>query len=463
MSLDSVESDDSQKLHDRAFDEDTSSGNDDTVKLSLSSNDQLIGTIFAEKYQVLSLLGSGGMSEVYKVEHVHLKSKLALKLLHKHLWSDPLAVDRFKKEAKSINELKHENLIEYLDYGVYKNQPYLIMAYLEGESLEAKIRQTRGLSIPICIDILESLCKGLAFAHQAGIIHRDIKPANVLLQSSSTHSVKLVDFGIAKLVDENPTVQLTQTGEIFGSPPYMSPEQCQGLELDKRSDIYSLGCLFYEALTGQLPVTGANLMEVINNQMAKVPELPSKVKPSLNDENNKGIKLSDVEYMVMRCLEKDRSERYSCVEDLLADIQQIQSRSTIKKKTLSKRVIKKNALKLFLAALVLTPICFYSGYYLHKGFQYLVNRGFIHSSCMARIWLSDIGVHLDEFKGAKWFLDSALDELAREKDPYDARNLKLDIYLRLYTIYEKQGNQEMKDLMARKIRLEIRNGIEVSK
>ena len=306
-------------------------------EVSLPSADPLVGKIFADKYEVLSLIGQGGMSYVYKVRHIHLSTDLALKVLHKHLWSAPLAVDRFRQEAKSINELKHKNLIEYKDYGVFEGQPYLIMTYLQGETLEKRINETGGLPISKVMDIMEALANGLNVAHKAGIIHRDIKPANVIFESAEIEDVILVDFGIAKDLEKDPTRQLTQTGEIFGSPPYMSPEQCQGLPLDQRTDIYSLGCLMYEALTGRPPIVGNNLLEIIKRQISEVPEPPSKVKPELASGRDKGIRFSDVEYFVMRCLEKDPNERFSSLDNLLRDIQVIQSRNTIRKKTISKR------------------------------------------------------------------------------------------------------------------------------
>lgn len=417
--------------------------------------DSLVGTVFADKYEVLELIGFGGMSNVYKVKHIKLDTIQALKVLHKHLWSDPLAVERFRFEAKSINELNHKNLINYLDYGVSDGQPYLSMTYLNGTSLDHHIRKTKGLPVAKVVDIFQSISDGLKVAHEAGLIHRDIKPSNVILTSEDVEEVKLVDFGIAKIVSGAPTQQLTQTGEIFGSPPYMSPEQCEGYELDERTDIYSLGCLIYEALTGHTPVSGSNLVEVLKAQVNEIPKTPSKIRPDLAETRDKGIRFKDVEYVVMRCLEKDKTDRYKSLDELLIDLHQIQSRRTIKKRKLSKRAAKEKAKNFVILMVVLSPIMILSAYYLNKGVQYFLDRGLIHASCMGRTWLADFGFHFNDRKRAKWFLESALSDVSKQADLEDKHHIRIGILCRLASIYKKDKNEKKYNKTLKELKNEI--------
>ena len=299
--------------------------------------DPLVGTVFAEKYEVESVLGKGGMSTVYKVIHRDLDNVLALKVLHKHLWTDPLSVERFRLEAKTIGKLSSPYLITFRDFGVTSDgQPYLVMDYLEGVSLGRKIYDEKGLAITECLDIFEKLCEGLGVAHKNGVTHRDIKPANVMFLSDDSESmVKLVDFGIAKLAAEesDQRMTLTQTGEVFGSPLYMSPEQCLGLTADHRSDIYSLGCLFYEAIVGMPPFIGSNVLETMNAHVDQQPEDIMKSRDSLPQEAQKlGFEVKDLNYVIMKCLQKLPTDRYQSLEELVEDLKKIRSKNSITKK-----------------------------------------------------------------------------------------------------------------------------------
>jgi serine/threonine protein kinase len=224
------------------------------------------GEMLGGKYKVLSLLGQGGMGTVYRVEQVFLNKEMALKTLNSVSASD-LTLQRFQIEAKAASALRHPNLVEVHDFGLLSDgRPYLVMDFIEGISLADYLKERGLLGVDDVTPIFAQACFGLLAAHERGIVHRDIKPGNIMLLKNrsfeSEGSVKVVDFGIAKLTGrEADEVQaLTRTGEIFGSPLYMSPEQCAGGVVDQRSDIYSLGCVLFEMLTGTPPHVGQNAL-----------------------------------------------------------------------------------------------------------------------------------------------------------------------------------------------------------
>jgi len=229
------------------------------------------GDVVGDKYEILSHLGKGGMCTVYKAKHLLLKRVVALKMLHEKLVIDKDAIQRFQREAVAICSLKHPNIVEVYGCGVYETVPFMAMQYLEGKSLEQllenKVRLSKEEALPIFTQILDAL----AHAHANNIIHRDLKPSNVMLTDSG--QVILVDFGIAKILPESgkELQKLTQTGEVFGTVLYMSPEQCRAEDLDARSDLYSMGCLMYEVLDGQPPLRGDTSFNTMSKHLNESP------------------------------------------------------------------------------------------------------------------------------------------------------------------------------------------------
>ena len=245
----------------------------DNSELSRVMDRLAAGSIFGEKYEIAEPLGSGGMSTVYKAKHLFLDKIVAIKLLNQQLASDPKAVQRFQIEAKAAFGLEHANLLGVYDFGVSRDgQAFIVMDYLQGESLGDVIRRERTLNLVQALPIFLDICKGLAYAHERGILHRDIKPSNVMLVKGKNNATvaKIVDFGLAKVYDES-AMKLTQTGEIFGSPLYMSPEQCRGITLDNRSDLYSLGVLMYETLAGKAPIMGTSVYDTFTKKLTDKP------------------------------------------------------------------------------------------------------------------------------------------------------------------------------------------------
>lgn len=301
------------------------------------------GAIIADKYRIISAIGKGGMSTVFKVEHVQLGTTLALKVLDKTLWQDPEAVKRFKLEAQTIGLLAHPCLTTYRDFGVSTGgQPYLVMDYVDGYDLD-EFLNTEGLyTLPEAVGLLEKICDGLSLAHSKGIIHRDLKPSNIMFDTGDNNQVKIVDFGVAKIVteDANQMQSLTRTGEVFGSPLYMSPEQCKGARVDNRSDIYSLGCVMFEVLTGTHPIRGNTMLETLTNHIDVVHPPLLEVDPSLQELSRAGwVNPEDFQYILQKCLQKNLNDRYSSVDDILQDLRRL------KEKTLEKQDLPRSTVK----------------------------------------------------------------------------------------------------------------------
>jgi serine/threonine protein kinase len=295
---------------------------DDGAELETDKTEQMIGQIFADQYEILSVLGAGGMSVVYRAKHRLMDRIVAIKLLHDD--SDKQAIERFKHEAKSSSSLKHQNIISIYDFGIVGNQAYLVMDCLEGKNLSEILEKEERLSVDRAINIFRQTCHGLEHAHKNGILHRDLKPSNLVIikGEDGTELVKIVDFGIAKLMPNAAMQQtrLTQTGDIFGSPLYMSPEQCQARPLDSRSDIYSLGCLMYEALTGVAPLRGETAYDTMTMHVSTLPAAFGTVAPELKIDKS-------IEAMVFRCLEKKPEDRYQTIAELLTDMPTVHSDS----------------------------------------------------------------------------------------------------------------------------------------
>jgi serine/threonine protein kinase len=267
------------------------------------------GHMLGGRYQVISCLGKGGMGVVYKVNQFFLNKEMALKTIDKHRITET-AMRRFQQEAKTAFAIDHPNVITVNDFGLLDDgTPFLVMELLEGETLGERLKRCTHLSIDEAVAIFIQVCFGMAYAHELGIVHRDIKPNNIMLLSGvpegTEGSIKIVDFGIAKYsAREGGEVQaLTRTGEIFGSPLYMSPEQCLGGAVDHRSDIYSLGCVLFEALTGTPPCVGENALETMMKHQSQV--APTLKEASLGVDFPKGI-----EEIVATMLAKSPSKRY---------------------------------------------------------------------------------------------------------------------------------------------------------
>ncbi len=280
-----------------------------------------LNQIVEGRYRVIALLGEGGMGAVYKVEQIFLKREQALKTLRTSRVSD-VSWRRFQKEAKAAALLDHPALVKVHDFGLIEEaQPFFVMDLAAGRTLSAIIKERGALPLDMVTIIFRQLCGGLSYAHDKGIVHRDIKPSNLIIAdygSPQSLKVKIVDFGIAKKLDgeDHETIALTRTGEIFGTPFYMSPEQCLGRAIDLRSDIYSVGCVLFEALTGLPPFFGDTALSTMMQHQSDKP--PTLKEATLGQEFP-----ADLEAMVAKLLEKDPRNRYRSLDQLATDIERI--------------------------------------------------------------------------------------------------------------------------------------------
>lgn len=294
---------------------------DDGTALQLAKLDPAIGAIFGERYEVEAVIGSGGMSTVYRAKHKLMNKLVAIKLLDPRLVRQKTAVKRFQLEAQAASRLKHPNVIIVHDFGITPDdQPYMIMDYLTGRSLMDMLDEKPQVQPARARKLFIQVASGLNHAHKCGVVHRDVKPNNIIIDidHNGEEAVKIVDFGIAKVASDsaNPQERLTRAGEFFGTTMYMSPEQCKGKDVDHRSDIYSLGCVMFESLTGLPPFEGENDFDTIQMHISAIPPTFGERRPDLQIP-------PQFEGIVRKALEKDLDLRYQTMEELIADLESV--------------------------------------------------------------------------------------------------------------------------------------------
>ncbi len=274
-----------------------------------------LGTLFAGRYEILQELGKGGMGEVYRVKDKKLDEEMALKILKPAIAADKEMIERFKNELKLARKIAHRNVCKMYDLNEEEDSPYITMEYVKGEDLKSFIKRSGKLTEEQTITIAKQVCEGLAEAHELGIIHRDLKPQNIMIDKKS--HAKVTDFGIARSV-EAPGV--TQTGTMIGTPDYISPEQAEGKEVDQRSDIYSMGVVLFEMVTGQLPFVGDTALSVAMKHKLDEPSDPR----ALND-----LVSEDMSRVVLWCLKKDKMSRCQAAGELLSELTKIENKAPI--------------------------------------------------------------------------------------------------------------------------------------
>jgi serine/threonine protein kinase len=242
------------------------------------SNDPRLGLILDSKYHLLERLGSGGMGSVYRARRLHIGDDVAVKLLSHDLVRDRTAIERFRREARSAAMIRHSNVVTIYDFNDAQdknNEPYIVMELVRGDSLRKLLQREVRLSPERAVSLMRDVCAGVGVAHRQGLLHRDLKPDNVIVTSSShvgeRETAKVVDFGLAKVRDAAHVSALTQTGTLLGTLYYMSPEQCRGEEIDPRADVYSLGAMLYEMLTGHPPFVANNPVGLIAKHLNEAP------------------------------------------------------------------------------------------------------------------------------------------------------------------------------------------------
>ena len=268
------------------------------------------GTVFAGRYEIIDELGKGGMGKVYRVEDTKVKEEIALKLIKSEIAADKKTIERFRNELKIARKISHRNICRMYDLGEEGFLQYITMEFVAGEDLKRFVKRAGQLTSGKAIYIAKQVATGLTEAHRLGVIHRDLKPQNIMIDQDG--NARIMDFGIARFVDSD---KLTGSGVMIGTPEYMSPEQAEVKEVDKRTDIYSLGVVMYEMVTGQVPFEGETPLSIVMKHKTTMPR-------NVRDINT--LVPKELASIIAKCLEKDRNNRYQSAEELIEDLNNVE-------------------------------------------------------------------------------------------------------------------------------------------
>jgi serine/threonine protein kinase len=282
------------------------------------------GGTFADRYEIIEEVGKGGMGRVYKVFDKKIKENIALKLLKPEIASDLRTIERFRNELKFARKISHPHVCRMYDLGELGQMHFITMEYVSGEDLKSFIRRAGHLTEPKALSIAEQITEGLAEAHRLGVLHRDLKPQNVMIDRDG--NAKVMDFGIARSLH---AAGFTGSGIMVGTPEYMSPEQAEASEVDQRSDLYSLGIIIYEMVTGRVPFSGETPLSVALKQKTETPRNPRELNAMISE---------DLSRLIMKCLQKDKEKRYQTAAELRADLDRIEKGlPTVEREAIKKR------------------------------------------------------------------------------------------------------------------------------
>ncbi len=301
-----------------------------TKTLETSAKGLSIGSFFADRYEIIEQIGKGGMGVVYKALDTQIKEEVAIKLIRLDIAADKKILERFSNELKLARKIAHKNVCRMFHLDKQEETPYISMEYLAGEDLKSLIQKKGMLPTDEAIEVAKHMCEGLVEAHRLGVIHRDLKPQNIMIDKDG--QAKIMDFGIARSVA---APGMTQTGVIIGTPDYFSPEQAEGQEVDERSDIYSLGVILYEMVTGEVPFKGDTALSVALKHKTQLPQSPGKLNPQVSENLSR---------LILICLEKERERRYQTAQELLEELRNVEKGSHITEKILPKKKLETEAI-----------------------------------------------------------------------------------------------------------------------
>ena len=321
-----------------------------TETIEAPKEELIRGATFAGRYEIIEELGKGGMGRVYRVEDTKLEQEVALKLIKPEIAKDKKTIERFRNELKLARNIRHKNVCGMYDLGETKGAHFITMEYVRGEDLRSLIRRIGQLPIGKSISIKKQICEGLSEAHRQGVVHRDLKSNNIMIDKEG--NVRIMDFGIARSLE---TKGITGAGVMIGTPEYMSPEQVEGKEVDQRSDIYSLGVILYEMVTGRVPFEGDTPFTIGMKHKGEMPTNPKELNTQISDDLNR---------LILRCLEKEKERRYQSAGEVRSELENIEKgiptteRIVPERKPLTSReiTVQFSLKKLFLPALIVIAI-----------------------------------------------------------------------------------------------------------
>ena len=319
------------------------------------------GSIFSNRYQIIEELGKGGMGKVYKVFDTEIKEKVALKLLKPEVAADSETIERFRNELKFARKIRQANVCQMFDLARDEGSYYITMEYVQGEDLKRLIRKMGRLSAGQAVSIGKQVCAGLAEAHRLGVVHRDLKPQNIMVDEDG--NARIMDFGIARSVKAK---AITGVGVMIGTPEYMSPEQVEGKEADQRSDIYSLGIVLYEMVTGRVPFEGDTPFTIGIKHKSEMPKNPRELNAQIPE---------DLGRLILKCMAKEKEKRYQSASDLAAELTRIEKELPTTEKLVSRRKaktekapsVRRRRYALYGAVVVLALLIVVAGIFLFRG------------------------------------------------------------------------------------------------
>jgi len=355
------------------------------------------GATFAGRYQIIEELGRGGMGKVYKAFDTEIRERVALKLITAVIAADKKTIERFRNELKLARKIRHKNVCQMYDLSKAKDNYYITMEYVPGEDLRSFMRRSEQLSVRKTISIAKQICEGLSEAHRLGVVHRDLKPGNIMIDRDG--NTRIMDFGIARSIEEK---GVTDTKALIGTPKYMSPEQVEGKGIDQRSDIYSLGIILFEMVTGQVPFDGDTALAIA---------LKHKTEPAPDPKGIKATIPDDLSRVIMRCLEKEKERRYQSATEVLAELTKLDELfptqemdiSTIRHET---EILRKRYKRLFIPGIILVALAIVLiGYYLLGRFS--VSGGVKWKNSIAVLPIED----LSQERNQAYLCDAMLDDI----------------------------------------------------